>query len=133
METIPKTEFIAFKNKVAKARTLKGLPDLHWHDLAQYCQVLINCASMSQLVASMECSDRFDLIEDTDIKEDKGTDLLDQDIKSFCARYLGLELITQGDPRGAVFKLVVDATLGDSFGDRAHLCVPCVDAYQNFV
>ncbi len=133
MERVNKNEFAVFCDKVRKARAFKNLPELHYHDLRHYCQTLINSASVFQLIASMECSDRFDLVEDTDQEEPLGTHILVSDLVAFTDKYLGLELVSHGDPRGSVFKLKVDPSLGDSFGDRSDLCVPCVDAYQNFV
>lgn len=132
MEAIEKDDFLKFVKKVREARSATGIQDLTSYDLMQYCQTLVNFASMAQLHASMECSDRADLVESED------NDLIAFQvylvrIQDFVKNYLNLELLTHGDPRGAVFKLVVPEHLGDSFGDRTHLCVPCVDAYQNFI
>lgn len=130
METISKKDFSKFCQTVAKARELKGLKALHHYDLAQYCETLINGASMMQLANSADCSTRFDLV----FNADNGEESFDvKPWKKFCREYLGLELVTQGDPRGACFKLVVHESLGDSWGDRTHLCVPAVDAYQCLV
>ena len=132
MEEITQKTFVQFKLRVAKARKLKGLPDLHHYDLTQYCQVLINGASTAQLLHSMQCSDRYDLIDSSEDGCNPVADSLEQKFVEFAASYLGLEMIAHGDPRGCAFRLVVDASLGDSFGDHCHLCVPCVDAYSCF-
>ncbi len=132
METISKSEFKHFESKVKQARKLKGLPDLHHYDLAQYCQVLINGASVAQLFHSMQCSDRYDLVDSSDDGCNPAADRVEGQFIEFCEKYLGLELIAHGDPRGASFHLVVDPTLGDSWGSHEHLCVPCVDAYSCF-
>lgn len=119
-----------FRASVAKARKLKNLPDLHHHDLTTYCQTLINGCSLFQLIHSMECSDRFDLVENN---PDESKAPIESDLilgfKAFCSIFLGLQLVIQGDPRGSAFKLVVDSTLGNSFGDHTHLCVPSIDCY----
>ena len=122
--------FKNFLSKVKKARQAQNLPEIHHYDLEMYCQTLVNAASTAQLFASMACSDRLDLIED-DPDELKVTtqESWNNDIKLFTTKYLGLPLITSGDPRGAVFKLQVPQGFGDSFGSNAELCVPCNDAY----
>lgn len=119
-----------FRRKVERARKLKGLQELPAYTLTQYVQVLINGASIFQLISSMECSDRIDLVED--IENEKGSDKLATDFQLFSKKYLGLTLIISGDPRGAVFKLIVDQSIGNSFVDPAHLCVPCEDCYFSF-
>lgn len=130
MQEINKNILNNFGTQVTKARMIKGLPALNAYDIAHYCQTLINGASTAQLIASMACSDRLDLV-DNDPDESKVTpyQLWCENFKAFTLNYLGLELVTHGDPRGAVFKLVVDSSIGDSFGSHAHLCVPCNDAY----
>lgn len=127
METISKKDFAQFCNTVNKARQLKGLKTLDRYVLHQYCETLINGANMMQLACSADCSTRFDLVFDSDKGEESFNTA---PWKKFCREYLGLDLVTQGDPRGAVFKLVVGESLGDSWGDRTHLCVPAVDAFQ---
>jgi len=121
-----------FRHVVSRARKLKNLPTLHPHDLTMYCQTLINGCSMFQLLHSMECSDRFDLVENNpeESNEPLETSMI-KGFKDFALNFLGLELIIQGDPRGSAFKLVIDASLGNSFGDRTHLCVPSIDCYWN--
>ena len=131
-EAVLKHSIRTFINKVKKARALKSLPELHHHDLTMYCQTLINGCSLFQLINSMECSDRFDLVGELTIETMQP---LDSDLNlgfcEFSKKYLGLDLFIQGDPRGSAFKLIVDPSLGDSWGDRTHLCVPCVDCYQS--
>ena len=130
MQTINKNILNKFGTQVTKARMMKHLSPLNAYDTAHYCQTLINAASIAHLYASMQCSDRLDLIEnDPDESKTSAHDIFESQCKEFCLKYLELELITQRDPRGAVFKLVVDSSIGDSFGDRSHLCVPCNDAY----
>lgn len=130
MNELNKNILNKFGTQVIKARMLNKLPALNAYDTSHYCQTLMNAASIAHLYASMQCSDRLDLIEnDPDESKTSAHDLFESQCKEFCLKYLGLELITQRDPRGAVFKLVVHHSLGDSFGDHTHLCVPCNDAY----
>ncbi len=131
MEEITEQQFNLFVIKVKKAQKLAGFPELHHYDLKQYCNTLINGASVFQLLGTMQCSDRIDLIDSDEESNNPTIDELAQKFKAFTMQYLGLKLKTQCDPRGAVFKLIVDPSLGDSIGDRSHLCVPCVDAYQS--
>jgi len=127
MDLMTETVFEKFVRSVFSARTKNNLPILASFDLRHYCQTLINAASVAHLMASMACSDRLDLMQGED--DPSAYDKWQEDCKKFAQTYLGLQLITQGDPRGSVFKLVVDTEIGDSFGDRSHLCVPCSDAY----
>lgn len=131
MERISRTEIKTFISKLVQARKLRGLPDLHHHDLELYAQTLINGASTFQLLASMMCSDRLDLVDPSDDGSNTAVDTLAKQFKQFCTTYLGLPLLVQYDPRGAVFKLVVPPGLGNSFGDSSDLCVPCIDAYTS--
>jgi hypothetical protein len=129
MEKIEIMNFIHFCNNVMDARGIKGLPNIPLYDLRHYCNTLINGASIFQLIASMGCSDRLDLVDSDEQGSNTSCDELAKKFQQFTKSYLGLELTVDGDPRGAVFKLVVDPSIGDSFGDRTHLCVPHVDAY----
>lgn len=119
---------LRFIQKVKHARQMQKLPDLHHYDLGQYCQVLINGASLVWHTSIMECNDRIDLVIDPE--EHLSYDVAKK-FREFSKKYLGLDLDIQGDPRGAVFKLIVDPSLGDSFGDHCHLCVPQFEGIIN--
>jgi len=130
MENITNREFTYFVAAVHKA--LLRMPEfkkLSAYDIGQYCQTLINGATVFNTLACMQCSDRLDLVDSANDGSNPAIDALEEKFKAFTLKYLGLRLITSGDPRGTVFKLVVPDDLGDSFGDRTHLCVPCNDAY----
>lgn len=130
MDTLTNKEFMKFITLIKGARKAMHLPELNEYDLSHYCQTLVNSASIAHLFASMQCSDRLDLIEDNpDESKTTAHEQFNADCRAFTRQYLGLELLTGNDPRGAVFKLVVPENIGDSFGDRTHLCVPCNDAY----
>lgn len=127
IEPNKRTKFI---KTVMKARKLAKLPDIDTHDLMNYCEVLINGATVATLIGTAHCNAGFDLVDSDDMGGIPASNALLEKYEIFSRKYLGLELIAQGnDPRGASFKLIVDQTLGDSFGDRTHLCVPAVDAY----
>ena len=132
MEALNRTTLNRFMTRVKSARKAYLCPELHHHDLEQYCQTLINGASLFQLIESMQCSDRMDLVDSCDDGSSPTCDMLADKFKAFTKQYLGLELLTHGDPRGSVFKLKVPNGIGDSFGSGEELCVPCVDAYQCF-
>ena len=130
MNTLNNRHLNKFGTQVLKAMQTKGIKIPSSYDLAHYCQTLMNAASIAQLFASMACSDRLDLIDDNpDEQQTTAQDLHAEKCRAFTRKCLGLELLTHGDPRGSVFKLVVDSSIGDSFGDKTHLCVPCNDAY----
>lgn len=124
-------EIREFMLKVAKARQLKELKPLDNYDLESYCETLINAAGIMQRMNEMACSSRLDLIENVDDTQIPvlGTDLWQQQVEVFCKTYLGLEMEFNGDPRGAAVKLIVHESLGDSWGDRNHLCVPTFDKF----
>lgn len=129
-EGVSPNEIQAFITRVRKARTLAKLAPINPYDLQIYCEVLINGATLAQLIGTAHCNSGFDLVDSDNCRGIPASNELLRKYEAFSKQYLGLELIAQGnDPRGAAFKLVVDQTLGDSFGDRTHLCVPCVDAY----
>lgn len=124
-----KSDIKKFAAKVAKARKLKELPELHHHDLRTYCETLINAAGLLQRINEMECSSRVDLMR-PDINEETSLgDDIQQGIIKICKEQLGLETEFNGDPRGAAVKLIVHESLGDSWGDRTHLCVPTFDCF----
>lgn len=126
METITPTEFNKFVIKVNEC--MPSDINISRYDLMAYCVTLINGATALNTLALMQCNDRLDLVDGADDGSNPAVDALEAKFRDFTLKYLGLKLITSGDPRGAVFKLVVPDGLGDSFGDRSHLCVPCLDA-----
>lgn len=129
METITQADFRRFVGVVKRSRANFNSAPISDYDLAHYCQTLINGASAFTILACMGCSDRLDLVDGSEDGSNPCADALEAKFKAFSEKYLGLRLITAGDPRGAVFKLVVPDGMGDSFGDRSHLCVPANDAY----
>lgn len=130
IEGIEPNTRMKFVKTVKKARNLLKLPEIDNHDLMIYCEVLINGATIASLIGTAHCNSGFDLVDSDDMGGIPASNELLRRYEAFSRKYLGLELIAQGnDPRGASFKLVVDRTLGDSMGDHTHLCVPAVDAY----
>ena len=125
-------ECVEFMKRVKKQRALQSLPELHYHDLEQYCQVLINGASVFHILATMQCSDRIDLVDSDDSGSNPRCDALELRFKDFTMRYLGLRLLTSGDPRGAVWKIAVDKSFANTWEGNS-IYVPSSDsAYFSF-
>jgi hypothetical protein len=129
IEMLTHKRFNNFCRAIKKARALKNLETLNPYDLHQYAQVLINGAIAIQTLNISQCNDRYDLVDDNQ----EAANALEKKYKQFANDYLGLDLAINGDPRGCAFKLVVDKSLGDSFGDREHLCVPQMECAVCFV
>ncbi len=120
IELTTKAEFSAFVRQVKAARTAKGLPELNEYYIQHYCQTLINGASVFTSLACMLCNDRLDLVDGNEDGSNPACDALEAKFKVFTSKYLGLELVTRGDPRGAVFKLVLP--------HERELAVPCTES-----
>jgi hypothetical protein len=131
-EETKRKEALDFHRRVKLQRKALGLPDLHHYDLEQYVQVLINGATVFHVLATMQCSDRIDLVDSCDNGSNPACDALELKFKQFTKQYLGLELLTSGDPRGAVWKIPCDREIANTWEANSFYVPSSDSAYFSF-